>query len=150
MCASFPANHSEIMTTPHKSKLVAALLATLGGGLGLYRFYLGGCQDKWGWLHAASLPLSLGIFFLVRDVQPLFAFFPLIISALAGCLASLVIGTTSDEKWDAGFNTGSGRQTHSNWTVPMLLAVTMALGAFGLIAVIARSFDLLFTGGLYG
>jgi TM2 domain-containing membrane protein YozV len=138
------------MTTQHKSKLVAALLATLGGSIGLHRFYLAGQRDKWGWLHVVSLPLSLCIYFLFRDIQPLFAFLPLILSLLAGCLASLIIGTTADEKWDASVNANSGQHTQSNWTVPMLLALTMAFGAFALIAVIARTFDLLFTGGLYG
>jgi len=138
------------MTTQHKNKTIAALLATLGGGIGLHRFYLAGRQDKWGWLHAVSLPVSLCIYFFVHDIQPFFAFAPLIFSALAGCLASLIIGTMSDEKWDAKFNPGSSKQSHSEWPMAMTLVFTMALGAGSLIAVIARTFDLLFTGGAYG
>jgi len=136
--------------TPHKNKTTAALLATFGGCIGLYRFYLAGRDDKWGWLHLASLPVSLAIYFLAHDLQPFFAFGPLILSALVGFLASLVIGTTPDLKWDARFNPDSSLQTHSDWPMALLLVFTTALGAGALIAVIARSFDLLLTGGSYG
>ncbi len=136
--------------TPHKNKTIAVLLATFGGGIGLYRFYLAGRADKWAWLHVASLPLSLLIYFLAHDIQPFFAFGPLILSALIGFLASLVIGTTSDEKWDARFNPDSASQSHSDWPLALLLVFTLALGAGSLIAVIARSFDLILTGGSYG
>lgn len=138
------------MTNQHKNKTIAALLATFGGGIGLHRFYLAGQQDKWGWLHFASLPLSLCIYLFFRDVRPFFAFMPLIFSALLGCLASLIIGTMSDEKWDAKFNLGSSVQSNSAWPLALTLVLTLAFGAGSLIAVIARAFDLLFTGGLYG
>lgn len=138
------------MSIQHKNKTIAALLATLGGAIGLYRFYLGGFTDKWGWLHFASLPLSLGIYFFDHDIHAFFAFAPLIFSALAGCLISLVMGTMSDEKWDIKFNAGSGKQSNSAWPIALTLVLTLAIGAGCLIAVIARTFDLLFTGGLYG
>ncbi|MET3105342.1 hypothetical protein AAKU67_001090 [Oxalobacteraceae bacterium GrIS 2.11] len=139
-----------IQQNPHKNKTLAALLATFGGAIGLYRFYLAGRQDKWGWLHVASLPLSLCIFLLAKNTHPFFAFAPLILSTLIGFLASLVIGTMSDEKWDANFNPTSSEPSQSDWPLALLLVFTLALGAGSLIAVIARSFDLLFTGGLYG
>ncbi len=136
--------------TPHKNKTIAALLATLGGVIGLHRFYLAGRRDRWGWVHCASVPLSALIYLADKGVQPLFAVLPVILSALIGCLASLIIGTTSDEKWDAKMNAGSGQQSASGWPLALLLVLTLAVGAGALIAVIARSFDLLFTGGLYG
>jgi len=138
------------MTTPHKNKTLAALLATFGGSLGLHRFYLAGRQDKWGWLHFASLPASLCLYFFTTGIHAFFAFAPMIFSALVGCLASLIIGTMSDEKWDAKFNPNSPIKTNSEWPMAMTLVLTLALGAGSLIAVIARAFDLLITGGLYG
>jgi len=136
--------------TTHKSKTIAALLAALGGGIGLHRFYLAGRQDKWGWLHMASLPLSLLIYLLCKNLLPFFAAGPLIISVLCGLLACLVIGTTPDEKWDARYNAATGQQSDTGWTMALILVLTLAIGGFVLIAAIARSFDLLFTGGLYG
>jgi hypothetical protein len=136
--------------TIHKNKTTAALLAALGGGLGLYRFYLAGQKDKWGWLHFASLPISLLIYVSFKSVNPFFAAIPFILSVLAGFLACLIIGTMSDEKWDAMFNAGSGQKSETGWTMALLLVLTMAIGAGSLIAVIARTFDLLFTGGMYG
>jgi len=134
----------------HKNKTVAALLATLGGGIGLHRFYLSGRQDKWGWLHVASVPLSLCIYFSVPGAHLLIICLPLVLSVLIGFLACLVIGTTTDEQWDAKFNANSGQQSHSGWTLALLLVFSLALGAGSLIFVIARSFDLFFTGGSYG
>lgn len=136
--------------TSHKNKTIAALLASVGGVIGLHRFYLAGAKDRWAWLHCASVPASALIFLLVKDVQPLFAALPMVVSALAGALTSLVIGTTSDEKWDAHVNPTSGRQSASGWQIALLLVLTLAVSAGSLIAVIARCFDLLFTGGLYG
>jgi len=137
-------------TMAHKNKTVAACLASLGGTIGLHRFYLAGLRDKWGWLHVASLPLSLLIYASFRDIHPFFAAGPLILSALTGCMACLVMGTTSDEKWDAKYNVASGRHSETGWPLPLLLVLTLAVGAGSLIAVIARTFDLLFTGGMYG
>ena len=134
----------------HKNKSVAAFLASVGGGIGLHRFYLAGKQDKWAWLHAASLPLSLLIYLFDKTIQPFFAFAPLILSSLIGFLACLVIGTTPDDKWDAKYNPQSSRQTQTGWPIAMILVLTLAIGAGSLIAVIARTMDLLLTGGLYG
>ena len=88
--------------------------------------------------------------FFSYNVQPFFTAAPLILSVLIGFVASLVIGTTSDEKWDAKYNVASGRHSETGWPLPLLLVLTLAVGAGSLIAVIARTFDLLFTGGMYG
>jgi len=136
--------------TTHKNKTRAALLAALGGGIGLYRFYLAGPKDKWGWLHFASLPISLLIYALFKNYHPFFTAIPFMISILTGFLACLVIGTMSDEKWDATYNADSGQHSETGWTMALLLVMTLAIGAGALIAFIARTFDLLFTGGLYG
>lgn len=136
--------------TPHKNKALAALLAALGGTFGLYRFYLAGPRDRWAWLHCAALPLSLLLYLLFSSMHPFFAAMPLILSALAGLLACLVIGTTTDEQWDARFNPGTPIPTQSGWLLVLTLIFALAIGAGLLILVIARSFDLMLTGGLYG
>jgi uncharacterized integral membrane protein len=56
----------------------------------------------------------------------------------------------SDEKWDASFNPASGQQSDSRWPLAVVLVAALMVGAFGLIATIARLFDLLYTGGIYG
>jgi hypothetical protein len=116
------------MTSAHKNKTLATFLAAIFGGLGLHRFYLFGKKDRWAWLHVLLFPLSV----------------------FAGFIEALVIGLTPDEKWDEAHNKDSGRQSDSGWLLVVLLVLTFGGGAIAVIAAIARTFDLLFTGGAYG
>jgi len=134
----------------YKNKTIAALLASVGGTLGLHRFYLKGSRDKWAWLHLMSLPTSLLIYFFSQNVHAFFTALPFLLSMLIGFVAALVIGTTSDEKWDMTYNKNTLKKSDTGWPIALILLVTLAVGASVLIAVIARTFDLLFTGGSYG
>jgi hypothetical protein len=75
---------------------------------------------------------------------------PLLVSCCVGFIEALVIGLTPDEKWDAAYNAGSGKQSDSGWPVVVLLVATMVIGATVVIGTISRLFDLLYTGGAYG
>lgn len=136
----------------HKNKTFATFIALLLGGLGIHRFYLYGWKDKWGWLHIASMPLSILALFAIADsaAPKSFAAAPIVISVLAGFLETLIIGLTPDEKWDARHNPESGKTSQSGWFLAVLLVLALGIGAIALIAAIARTFDLLFTGGSYG
>jgi TM2 domain-containing membrane protein YozV len=112
----------------HKNKTIAALLACTLGGIGAHRFYLYGRKDGWAWLHLALFPLSI----------------------FAGFIGALVIGLTSDEKWDATHNRDSAQQSQSGWQLALLLVCTMGVGTITLIAALARTVDYLYTGGAYG
>ena len=116
------------MTVPHKNKTLATFLAALLGSLGAHRFYLYGRRDRQAWLYVLFFPLSM----------------------FAGFIAALVIGLTPDEKWDAQHNPDSGRESDSGWTVILIVIATFGIGTGLLIAAIARTFDLLYTGGAYG
>ncbi len=116
------------MTAPHKNKTLATLLAAVLGGIGAHRFYLHGAKDWLAWLHVVLLPLSV----------------------FAGFVAALVFGLTPDERWDKQYNAASGRQSDSGWAVILLVIATFAFGTTLLIAALARTFDLLYTGGAYG
>ena len=134
----------------HKNKAFATLLAAVTGGLGLHRFYLRGLGDRWGWVHIASVPLT-GIVLATGIAQhTLFQAGFLVLSILVGFVEALVLGTMPDEKWDDRYNQHSGRTSASGWPVVLLLVLTLGLGASALTAVLARSFDLLFTGGAFG
>lgn len=138
------------MTFRHKNKTFATFLAMLFGGIGLHRFYLRGLGDRWGWLHASSLALS-GIATGQWPEQPLLlTAAPLVLSVIAGLVTALVLGLTPDEKWDLAHNAGSGKQSRSSGWLALLLVLTTGLGAVAVIAVLARTLDLLFTGGAYG
>jgi len=138
------------MSTPHKNKTLATFLAALLGGIGAPRFYLYGARDRLGWLHAASVPLSLIAMLIWPDQKQLFTCAPLVVSVLAGMVEALVIGLIPDEKWDARYNSLSGKQSNSGWIVVFLLVFSLTTGATGVIAAMARTFDLLYTGGAYG
>ncbi|NMM36804.1 MAG: TM2 domain-containing protein [Glaciimonas sp.] len=138
------------MCSRHKNKTVATFLATFLGGLGLHRVYLYGWQDKWAWLHFASLPISMFIVLMAPSQPWMFTGSLFVLSVLAGCIESLAIGVTSDEAWDARFNPNSGRQSMSDWPLAILLVLTVGAGATALIAAMARISDLLLTGGAFG
>ncbi len=134
----------------HKNKTLATFLAFSLGSLGAYRFYLRGVGDKWGWLHAISLPISSALLPVTSKELTFFALLPLVLSGLAGLLAALVLGLSSDEKFDARFNPNSGRTNDSKWPLAVVIVLSFGCGAIGLIGTIARTFDLLFTGGSFG
>ncbi|MFZ6846053.1 NINE protein [Undibacterium sp. RuTC16W] len=138
------------MNTLHKNKTITTLLAATLGSAGLHRFYLRGKQDIWGWLHLATLPLSwlFGHFFFGSPL--LMTASPLVLSFLIAMLEALVLGLTADEKWDQQYNTQSGQTSESSWPLALILVLSLGVGAFALIATIARAFDLLYTGGSFG
>jgi TM2 domain-containing membrane protein YozV len=138
------------MTTKHKNKTFATLLAFLLGGLGAHRFYLRGVNDTWGWVQACSLPAVGLVMAAAPQADIYYKLLPLFLSMLAGFLQALVLGLMSDEKWDATFNPGSGRSSETRWPLAVILVATMLVGCGSLIATISRLFDLLYTGGAYG
>lgn len=138
------------MISRHKNKTIATLFASVFGSIGLHRFYLYGQKDSWAWVHLLSLPLS-GVAIALFGSQPiLLTFSPLLISGLIGFVEALVIGLTPDDKWDTQHNPDSGHQSQSDWPLALLLVLTVGIGAVALVAMIARFFDLLYTGGAYG
>ncbi|MBC7453628.1 MAG: hypothetical protein H7335_07980 [Massilia sp.] len=138
------------MPTPHKNKTFATFLAVILGAVGAHRFYLRGALDRLGLMHVASLPISGLVYGLAPDADWFFKALPILVSGVVGFLEALVIGLTSDEKFDAAFNPGSGRKSDSSWVLALLLVATMMIGTTTLIATMSRLFDLLYTGGAYG
>ena len=138
------------MNSPHKNKTFTALLSFLLGMLGVHRFYLHGFGDRWGWLHAGSLPATA----LIMSTDPsrplLINALPLVISMLIASIETFVIGLMPDEKWDATYNPESGVQSDSHWFVAALMVANLFYGATLLLMVLARAFDLWLTGGAYG
>ena len=138
------------MQNSHKNKTFAALLGLLLGGAGAHRFYLQGMKDISGWLHAASLILSAGLLLQNPDRPLLINTAPLVISVLASCIETFVIGLMPDEKWDALHNVDSGKTSDTSWIVALLMVTNLACGATLMLIALARSFDLILTGGSYG
>ena len=144
------------MTASHKNKTFAALLALLFGGAGLHRFYLHGLREPRadglgrGFLHAAALLLSGGLLAQDPSRALLVNTAPLVLSVLAACIETFVIGLMADEKWDAHYNATSGQQSDTSWMVAVLMVVNLGYGATLMLIALARSFDLLLTGGSYG
>ena len=134
----------------HKNKTLATALAFLLGGLGVHRFYLRGSVDRLGLLHVCSLPIAGLVYGGGHAPNPFWVLLPIFISCIVGFVEALAIGLTPDEKWDAKFNASSVRASRSNWPLAVLLVLTMLVGATGVIAVLSRLFDLLYTGGAYG
>lgn len=138
------------MARAHKNKAFATFLASVFGGIGVHRFYVFGKKDLWAWVHFSSLPLSLLALAIAHGQQPLLLGVLFVLSVLSGFLEALVMGVIPDDKWDARHNPDSGKESDSGWPVAMILVLTLGVGATTMIAVMARAFDLFFTGGAYG
>lgn len=136
--------------THFKNKTLTSLLALLLGGLGAHRFYLYGKQDKLAWLHFASLPISFAISQIYFGWPGIASYALFLISVLLGILAALVSGLSNDEKWDNQHNAGMAQRSQSSWPLAIILVLSVGWGAILLIGLIARSFDLIYTGGAYG
>lgn len=138
------------MNPQHKNKSLAAFLALLLGAAGLHRFYLHGLKDRWGWLHAACLPVT-AVLLLTHPEQPLLINAALLVlSMLVASIETFVIGLMPDEQWDARYNPESGQTSDSSWLIAMLMVSNLFYGATLLLTALARSFDLYLTGGAYG
>ena len=88
-----------------KNKTLAAVLAVLGGTLGLHRFYLRGLGDWIGWLH--PIPAALGWWGVDRvltygqDDKLSWVLIPLLgMTIAASCLTGIVYALTDREKWN--------------------------------------------------
>lgn len=138
------------MSSKHKNKTLATFLSFSLGSIGAHRFYLYGKSDPIAWLHALSLPLSILLSKLYFNLNEFVTYGPWLISLLVALFMSLILGLKSDEKWDAKFNAGSDQKSDSSWLLALILVFAVGSGAIALIGMMARAFDLLYTGGAYG
>lgn len=139
-----------MMQNLHKNKTFAALFGLLFGGAGAHRFYLKGLKDLPGWLHASTLLLCALLLAQNPDRPLLINTAPLVISVLISCIETFIIGLMPDEKWDARHNAESGKSSDTGWFVALLMVVNLAYGATLMLIAMARTFDLILTGGSYG
>lgn len=137
-------------STPHKNKSLATVLTLFLGSIGMHRFYLYGWHDTWAWVRLATLPLSLGSMIMAPEVPWIFTASPLILSTIVSTVETQVTGLTPDEKWDARHNPHSGRQSNSRWPLIVLLVLAFGAGTGFFFFILARTIDLLYTGGSFG
>lgn len=95
--------------TRPRNKTVAALLAVVGGSLGLHRFYLHGLTDWVGWLF--PIPSALGWWGVERaqahglDDRLSWVLMPLLGVTLAvSCLMAVIYALTPADRWNARHN----------------------------------------------
>ncbi len=141
---------ADMSPVTHKNKTLATFLALLLGFAGLHRFYLRGLSDRWGWLHALSLPLTTALLLSNPELPLLVNTAPLVLSMLIASIETFVLGLMPDEKWDERYNPASGRTSDSRWPVALMMVLNLFYGATLLLTVLARAFDLMLTGGAYG
>ena len=147
---SMESNPADLGPAAHKNKTITTLLALLLGSVGIHRFYLHGLTDRWGWLHAISLPLSTMLLLSNPELPLLVNTLPLVISMLTASIETFVLGLMPDEKWDARYNPASGIVSDSRWPIALMMVVNLFFGATLLRTLLARGFDLMLTGGAYG
>ena len=148
--APFPAMSSSTLPSRRfRSKTLTAALAFLFGSLGAHRFYLYGWRDVYGWAHLLATIVGIpGFMLLVASERTAslgwWLAVPGSISLLAAFLAAMVYGLRADEKWDAQFNTDTGKHSQSGWTVIFVVIFSLLIGAFLLMTALALSFQTYF------
>ena len=124
-----------------RHKALAALLASIGGALGLNRLYLG--QRGW-WIPLAITVLTLPLLIGVKNWYQTPAFFILMVPVVAGFIQALFIALMPDSMFDARFNAGVERRNRSGWDAVLVAAGTLMVGAIVLMASIALLFQTYF------
>jgi archaellum biogenesis protein FlaJ (TadC family) len=124
-----------------RNKSLAALLASIGGALGLNRLYLG--QQGW-WLPLAITLLTLPLLIGVKNWYQTPAFFILMVPVVAGFIQALFIALMPDDRFDARFNTDADRRNRSGWGAVLVAVGTLMVGAIVLMASIALLFQTYF------
>lgn len=132
-----------------RNKTVAALIATVGGTLGLHRFYLRGLGDWIGWLY--PVPTALGWMGVERvaaygqDDQLAWLLIPLLgFSMASACLSAIVYALADREKWNRQYNDGLDPQHTAgatNWLTITLLGFALLVGTIAFMSSIAFSFQ---------
>lgn len=135
-----------------KNKTLAAWLASLGGPLGLHRFYLHGLTDVIGWL--LPIPTALGLYGIER-VQQLgqddhysWLLIPLLGFTIAGCaLRGILYALMTPEVWNARFNPQAAPDApagQTRWLTVGAIVLSLLMGTTVLMASIAFSFQRFF------
>lgn len=132
-----------------RHKTLATWLAFVGGPLGLHRFYLYGPGDLLAW--AAPVPTALGVWGIERvrqfgvDDMLSWALIPMLGLHIAGCcLAAIVYGLASRERWNARRNPGRAADDPAgatNWLTVIGVALALLVGTGILMGSIAYGFQ---------
>lgn len=130
-----------------KNKTLATWLAFVGGPLGLHRFYLYGLADVWGWL--LPVPTALGLYGIERvqqygqDDVLSWWLIPMLGFTIAGCcLAAIVYGLMTREKWNAKFGQPEDADAGgTQWFTIFAIVLSLMVGAGVLMASLAFSFQ---------
>ena len=141
---------SLIMKSKFKKKNYAILFAISFGFIGLHRFYLYGLKDVWGWSHIASVLISILLKISFPSLTILLTFSPLLLLLFFSYFEIFKIGLMTDEKWDSKHNLEYNKKTLSNWQIPFVLVITLFISVTLFLYILARSIDLIITGGSFG
>jgi hypothetical protein len=120
---------SKAVSTPsrHISKVTVAWLASLLGVLGAHWWYLGR-RRAWMITSFTVLMLILSRFYASGWDNP--PFLLLVIPATEGFIEALVFALKPDDQFDAKYNPGSGRTTHTGWNAVLAAIFTTLAGTF--------------------
>jgi flagellar basal body-associated protein FliL len=132
-----------------KNKTLAALLAAVGGSLGLHRFYLYGLSDGVAWLF--PIPTALGWWGVERvrefgqDDRLSWVLIPLLGFTLAiSCLVAVVYVLMPQEKWNARHNPQAPADApagRSSGLTILVLIFAMLAGTTAFMGSLAFSFQ---------
>lgn len=132
-----------------RKKTTATWLATLGGGLGLHRFYLHGLSDPVGWLF--PIPTALGLWGVERvltygqDDLLSWMLLPLLgLSLTCSCLMAIVYTLTDTVDWNHQYNPDATDDAHAgttSWITVLGMVLALMLGATAMMASLAFGFQ---------
>jgi len=129
---------------PFRHKALAGLLAFLLGWAGAHWWYLG---RRHAWVPLLFSLLTLGTALRAETWYFHPAFFLFLVPAVAGFIEALVLCLTPDAKFDAKYNAGHARRSHTGWAPVLVAIATLAIGTAILMLGIVLLFQSFFEGG---
>ncbi|HEU4621710.1 MAG TPA: hypothetical protein VFS42_05760 [Burkholderiaceae bacterium] len=109
----------------YRAKFIAALLAFIGGGLGLHRWYLG---LRGGVMYATWLVAGMALFNAVGSKATTWIVVLALLPVWAGFAESLGIAVMPDARFDARFNANTTRRNDNGWNCVILAIVVLLVG----------------------
>jgi hypothetical protein len=123
----------------HRSKVLAAWLASVLGVFGAHWWYVGR-RHAWMVTAFSTVMIVLTQFYPVWWDNP--PFLLLIIPMTEGFIESLVFALRDDEKFDAWYNVGSGRTTRTGWDAVIAAIFSTIMGGtillFGIAMIVVH------------
>lgn len=117
-----------------RHKFIAALLAFVGGGIGLHHLYLGRPRLALG--YALWLLAGLALFAAFGSRARLWLLVLALLPVWAGFAECMALAVMDDARFDARQNAGSTQRNRNGWNCVMVAIIALLLGTTAVMTAI--------------